>query len=188
MPDQRAKIQESLPDLSLVIGGARSGKSALAERLVLGSGRAPVYVATAELRADAEMAVRIAAHRARRAGHWRELEAPQDLAGALGTARPDEAVLIDCATLWLSNILLADADLAAETETLCAALNACPAPVVIVSSEVGAGIVPQNALARRFRDAQGLLNQRLAARAGLVVAVIAGLPLTLKGQLPAGLA
>lgn len=174
----------SLPALTLVIGGARSGKSAFAERLILGSRRPRRYIATAEAWDD-EMRARIAAHQRDRGGDWTTFEAPRDLAAALATARPEEAVLVDCATLWLTNHLLADHDLAAEAEALIAALATCPAPVVIVSNEIGWGIVPDNALARRFRDEQGRLNQRLAEVAGLVVTVIAGLPLTLKGTIPA---
>lgn len=173
----------SLPALSLVIGGARSGKSAFAEHLVTATARPRRYIATAEAWDD-EMRTRIARHQTDRGARWTTIEAPLDLAPALAAARPDEAVLIDCATLWLTNHLLADHDLDAETATLLAALAACAAPVVIVSNETGWGIVPDNALARRFRDAQGRLNQRLAAEAALVVTVIAGLPLALKGQLP----
>lgn len=173
----------SLPPLTLVVGGARSGKSAFAERLVVQSGRPRRYIATAEAW-DNEMRDRIALHRNDRGADWTTVEAPLDLATALAAARTEEAILVDCATLWLTNHLLADHDLVAETATLVAALVACPAPVVIVSNETGWGIVPENALARRFRDEQGRLNQRLAAEAELVVTVIAGLPLVLKGQLP----
>lgn len=170
-----------LPALTLVVGGARSGKSAFAERLVTASARPRRYIATAEAWDD-EMRDRIARHRRERGADWLTVEAPLDLAAALAAAQPDEAVLVDCATLWLSNQLLADHDLAAESADLCAALGGCAAPVVIVSNEVGWGIVPDNALSRRFRDAQGRLNQRLAAEADLVVTVIAGLPLVLKGS------
>ncbi len=173
----------SLPPLTLVVGGARSGKSAFAERLILGSARPRRYIATAEAWDD-EMRDRIARHRKDRGTGWTTVEAPLDLAGALSGASDAEAVLVDCATLWLTNHLLADHDLSAESAGLLAALAACPAPVVIVSNETGWGIVPENALARRFRDEQGRLNQRLAARAGLVVTVIAGLPMVLKGALP----
>jgi adenosylcobinamide kinase/adenosylcobinamide-phosphate guanylyltransferase len=167
----------------LVIGGARSGKSAFAERLVTASDRPRRYIATAEAWDD-EMRDRIAQHRRDRGAAWTTVEAPLDLAAALARAQDEEAVLIDCATLWLTNHLLADHDLRAETSTLVTALAACRAPVVIVSNETGWGIVPDNALARRFRDEQGRLNQRLAQEAGLVVTVIAGLPMVLKGQLP----
>lgn len=173
----------TLPRLSLVLGGARSGKSAFAEGLVSRSGRARRYIATAEAWDD-EMRDRIAQHRRDRVGGWTTVEAPLDLTAALASAEGSEAVLVDCATLWLTNHLLADHDLAAETDRLVAALSGCPAPVVIVSNETGWGIVPENALARRFRDAQGRLNQRLAQEAALVVAVMAGLPMVLKGRLP----
>ncbi len=174
----------SLPALTLVVGGARSGKSAFAERLVTATARPRRYIATAEAWDD-EMRDRIARHRADRGPGWLTIDAPLDLCTALAQARPEEAVLVDCATLWLTNHLLAEHDLPAETDRLTAALAACPAPVVVVSNEVGMGIVPDNALARRFRDAQGRLNQRLAAEAALVVTVMAGLPLPLKGTLPA---
>ena len=173
----------SLPPLTLVIGGARSGKSAFAEQLITGSGRPRRYIATAEAW-DEEMRDRITRHRQDRGTGWITVEAPLDLAAALAGARPEEAVLVDCATLWLTNHLLAEHDLAAETTGLLAALTTCPAPIVIVSNETGWGIVPENALARRFRDEQGRLNQRLAAASALVVTVIAGLPMVLKGQLP----
>jgi len=176
-------VTGSLPPLTLVVGGARSGKSAFAEGLVTASGRARRYIATAEAWDD-EMRDRIARHQSDRGPAWTTIEAPLDLAAALAGARSDEAVLVDCATLWLTNHLLAEHDLAAETAGLLAALAASPAPVVIVSNETGWGIVPENALARRFRDEQGRLNQRLAAVSGLVVTVIAGLPMVLKGRLP----
>ena len=158
----------------------------MAERLVRLTARPRRYVATAEAWDD-EMRDRIARHRADRGGDWITAEAPLDLCGALAAARAEEVVLVDCATLWLTNHLLADHDLEAEAAALMAALAACPAPVVVVSNEVGWSIVPENALARAFRDAQGRLNQRLAGPAGLVVAVMAGLPLALKGGLPEGL-
>ncbi|KAF0116315.1 MAG: adenosylcobinamide kinase / adenosylcobinamide-phosphate guanylyltransferase [Rhodobacteraceae bacterium] len=173
----------SLPPLTLVIGGARSGKSAFAEGLVTGSGRARRYIATANAWDD-EMRARIAQHRRDRGEAWLTVEAPLDVPAALAVASPDEVVLVDCATLWLTNHLLAEHDLVAEGDALIKALGLSNAPVVIVSNEVGGGIVPENALARRFRDEQGRLNQRLAAKAALVVTVIAGLPLVLKGQLP----
>lgn len=173
----------SLPPLTLVVGGARSGKSAFAERLITATGRPRRYIATADAWDD-EMRDRIARHRLDRGAAWTTVEAPLDLAAALSRAPADEAILVDCATLWLTNHLLADHDLSAEAQHLLLALAGCKAPVVIVSNETGWGIVPENALARRFRDEQGRLNQRLAADAGLVVTVIAGLPLVLKGQLP----
>ncbi len=185
-------------ELALVIGGARSGKSAFAERLVrhAAGSLAPVYLATAgDPAGDAEMAARIAAHRAARGPGWITREAGADVAPALAAVAPGQPVLLDCATLWLGAVLLAGPDggmaeagaLAAAEARLFAALEGCAGPVTVVSNEVGQGIVPENALARRFRDAQGRLNQNLAARAGLVVTVIAGLPLVLKGRLPEGL-
>lgn len=174
---------KDLPPLTLVTGGARSGKSRFAEALVTASGRPRRYIATAEAWDD-EMRDRIAQHRAGRGNGWLTVEAPHDLPDALSKARAGEAVLVDCTTLWLTNRMLAGADLAAEALRLETALSGCAAPVVVVSNEVGWGIVPENALARAFRDEQGRLNQRLAAQAGLVVAVIAGLPLVLKGALP----
>jgi len=170
-----------------VLGGARSGKSAFAETLVSAAGRHRIYIATAEAWDD-EMRDRIAAHRDSRGGGWETREAPLDLAGSLAAVPANAAVLVDCATLWLTNHLLADHDLQVESDRLLAALAACAAPVVIVSNEVGWGIVPDNALARSFRDAQGRLNQRLAAQADLVVGVMAGLPMVLKGSLPGTMA
>jgi adenosylcobinamide kinase/adenosylcobinamide-phosphate guanylyltransferase len=176
-------VTGSLPALSLVIGGARSGKSTFAEGLVTATPRPRRYIATAEAWDD-EMRDRIARHRQDRGADWLTVEAPVDLAAALARAEPGEVVLVDCATLWLTNHMLADHDLNAKTGELLTALASCAAPVVMVSNETGWGIVPENALARRFRDEQGRLNQRLAAQAGLVVTVIAGLPMVLKGQLP----
>lgn len=172
-----------LPRLSLVIGGARSGKSAFAEKIVTSQGLDPIYLATAQAWDD-EMRARIDAHRARRDVRWRTIEAPLDLPDALLGLAPSQVALVDCATLWLSNVMLAERAVTDEVARLLDALARAPAPVVVVSNEVGWSIVPENALARAFRDAQGRLNQDLAERAGLVVAVMAGLPLALKGQLP----
>jgi adenosylcobinamide kinase/adenosylcobinamide-phosphate guanylyltransferase len=151
--------------------------------LITATGRRRVYIATAEAW-DEEMRERIATHRQDRGEGWETVDAPLDLAGALAAVPADAAVLVDCATLWLTNHMLAEHDLALETGRLLAALAACAAPVVVVSNEVGWGIVPDNALARRFRDAQGRLNQQMAAQADLVVGVMAGLPFALKGRLP----
>jgi adenosylcobinamide kinase/adenosylcobinamide-phosphate guanylyltransferase len=137
-------------------------------------------LATAEVR-DEEMAERIAFHQQRRAAGWQTIEAPHDLAGALGAAPAEAAVLIDCLTLWLSNRMLADIDVDAEMARFEEALDRRAGMVVLVSNEVGFGIVPDNALARRFRDLQGRLNQRIAARADRVALVVAGLPLIVKG-------
>ncbi len=176
-----------LPKLTLVIGGAASGKSAFAERLVTQTARPRRYIATAQV-LDAEMQARADRHRARRDTGWTTVEAPLDTAAALHDTTRDEIVLLDCATLWLTNQMLSGNHPATETARLLRALKTAPAPVVVVSNEVGSGIVPENALSRRFRDEQGRLNQRLAAQAGLVVTVIAGLPLVLKGVLPEGAA
>ena len=137
------------------------------------------YVATAEA-LDAEMAARIGVHRARRGPQWRNFEAPRDLSAALASCRT-MPVLIDCLTLWLSNWMLAEADIEAGIAELESALAAHPAPVVMVANEVGSGIVPEYPLGRRFRDMQGILNQRIAALSDRVVLVVAGLPLVLKG-------
>ena len=177
----------SLPALTLVVGGARSGKSRFAESLAVGSGRPRRYVATAQA-FDDEMRARIERHLLDRGDDWETIEAPFDLAPPLRECKPEFTVLIDCATLWLSNNLLMGNDLPQICAELLEHLRACPAPVIVVTNEVGQGIVPDNALARAFRDAQGRLNQQLAAEAGLVVTVIAGLPLVLKGQLPQGVA
>jgi len=171
--------------VTLVLGGARSGKSALAERLLLQSAGAavPCYIATAEAWDD-EMRARIAQHRAARAGDgWVTREAPLDLAQAIADLPAEAPVLVDCLTLWLSNHLLNGSDLAAQSAMLIDALCGHHGPVVAVANEVGLGIVPENALARRFRDAAGRLNQDVAARADRVIFVAAGLPLALKGQL-----
>lgn len=178
---------ESLPQLSLVIGGARSGKSHLAEQLVSATGHPRIYIATAQAWDD-EMRARIAAHRTDRGPEWETVEAPRDLCGALAAVRAGSVVLVDCATLWLTNHMLGEGDLEGESVALLAAIAGCASPVVVVSNEVGWAIVPENALARRFRDAQGRLNQALASEAGLVIAVIAGLPLALKGKLPKSVA
>ncbi len=174
--------KNSLPALTLVTGGAKSGKSRFAEKLVIATDRTRFYIATAQVW-DAEMQAKIDAHRDDRGNGWHTIEAPRDIGAALAQVPPDAVVLLDCATMWLTNCMLTDADLGAEAEALFAALATCPAPVVVVTNELGWSIVPDTALARRFRDAQGRLNQQLAARADLVVAVIAGLPLVLKGTL-----
>jgi adenosylcobinamide kinase/adenosylcobinamide-phosphate guanylyltransferase len=171
----------TLVRMTLVLGGARSGKSAYAERLIsAAAGGTFVYIATAEP-GDDEMAERIAAHRARRGEGWRTVEAPIDLAEALREhARAASAVLVDCLTIWLSNLLFAARDVEADVAELMAALEEAKGPVVLVSNEVGLGIVPENALARAFRDHAGRLNQRVAEAADKVVLVTAGLPMTLK--------
>lgn len=171
----------STAKITLVLGGARSGKSRYAESVIAALSPPWAYVATAEA-GDAEMAERIAAHRARRGPNWQTIEAPHDLPTALRTSQ-GRPVLIDCLTLWLSNLLLADDNIEEETALLEQAVAACTAPVVLVANEVGYGIVPEHPLGRRFRDLQGVLNQRIAARADRVVLVVAGIPLAVKGTL-----
>jgi adenosylcobinamide kinase/adenosylcobinamide-phosphate guanylyltransferase len=165
--------------VTLVLGGARSGKSRYAEWLIATYPPPRIYVATAEAR-DNEMAERIAAHRARRDAGWQTVEAPHDLADALTAAPASAAVLVDCLTLWLSNLMEAGFDIDAQTASLQEALAGRAGPTVLVANEVGLGIVPDNALARRFRDLQGTLNQRLAAQAARVVMMVAGLPVAVK--------
>ncbi|SMR81586.1 adenosylcobinamide kinase /adenosylcobinamide-phosphate guanylyltransferase [Aliiroseovarius halocynthiae] len=175
----------TLPPLTLVLGGAASGKSDYAEQLVAATDRPMLYIATAQS-FDAEMDDKIALHQARRGAGWRTIEAPLNAADAFACAEESEVVLFDCATMWLSNQLFAESNLGDAEVALFSAISDCKAPVVIVSNEVGAGIVPENALARRFRQTQGELNQRIAQRADLVVTVMAGLPLALKGTMPSG--
>jgi adenosylcobinamide kinase / adenosylcobinamide-phosphate guanylyltransferase len=166
-------------NVTLVICGARSGTSRYAEKLIESEPAPWIYLATAEAR-DGEMERRIAEHRARRNRRWQTIEAPHDLAGALVALPPQSAVLIDCLTFWLSNRLLADADIDREIAGLERALASHDGAVVAVSNDVGSGIVPDNAVARRFRDLQGVLNQRIAAKAARVVLMVAGLPLAVK--------
>jgi adenosylcobinamide kinase/adenosylcobinamide-phosphate guanylyltransferase len=177
----------SLPPVSLVLGGARSGKSTHAEKLITGTlfGAAPhpaVYIATAQA-GDVEMATRIMAHRSRRGAHWTTIEEPLKLAEALASAGVHgHPVLVDCLTLWLANLMQASADLDEAADELVQALDGYGAPVVLVSNEVGLGIVPETPLGRTFRDAQGRLNMRMAERADRVILMTAGLPLTLKDR------
>lgn len=168
--------------VELILGGARSGKSALAERRALDSGLDVVYVATAAA-GDGEMAERIRHHRERRPAHWTTVEAQVGLADALAREALDERLLVvDCLTLWLGNLLDDAEALAAERDALLACLPRLAGRVVLVSNEVGLGIVPDNPLARRFRDEAGRLNQAVAAACDRVTFVAAGLPLTLKGD------
>lgn len=163
----------------LVTGGARSGKSARAESRARGFPGQPVYIATAEA-LDAEMSERIARHRARRGSEWIERETPLALVEALDETDGGGARLVDCLTLWLSNLMHANRDWAQEASRLAKALGNQRSPVVLVSNEVGSGIVPDNALARAFRDAAGLMNQTIAKAADEVELVVAGLPMRLK--------
>jgi adenosylcobinamide kinase / adenosylcobinamide-phosphate guanylyltransferase len=171
---------------TLILGGARSGKSALAERLAHESGKEVVYIATAQA-LDGEMAERIAHHRARRPVQWLSVEEPLALAAALREyAAPGRLLLVDCLTLWLSNALGIDegAHFAAEHLALLEAVNASQHDIVMVSNEVGLGITPLGELTRRFVDEAGRLHQSLAATCERVVFVVAGLPLVMKGTLP----
>ncbi len=165
--------------ISLILGGARSGKSAFAEKLIRALPAPWIYCATAQA-LDDEMRDRIAHHRARRAEGWITLETPLSLAEAV--AAHTHPVLVDCLTLWLTNIMLADRDVPAESAKLLAAVEASKAPVVFVSNEVGLGIVPDNKLAREFRDHAGRLNQDVAKIASHVVFMAAGLPMLLKDE------
>jgi len=170
-----------LPPITLVLGGARSGKSRYAERLVESAAGCGTYCATAEA-GDAEMAERIAAHRARRGAFWRTVEAPLELGPTIAAeAAPMRPILVDCLTLWLSNLLLAGWQPDREAGELCWTLRNAAGPVVLVANEVGMGLVPETLLGRTFRDAAGRLNQEIAALADRVVFVAAGLPLVLKG-------
>lgn len=167
---------------SLILGGARSGKSALAERLASECGLGVTYIATAEV-LDEEMAERIDRHRADRPAAWKTVEAPRALADTLAReAASDRVLIIDCLTLWLTNLMLADDTglMQRERAALLEVLPNLPGHVLLVSNEVGLGIVPDNALARRFRDEAGRLNQVVAALCDHVIFVAAGLPLTLK--------
>lgn len=170
---------------TLILGGARSGKSALAERLAMASGHEVVYIATAQAR-DAEMAARIAHHRSRRPGQWLGVEEPLALAAALKAhARPGRCVLVDCLTLWLSN-LLGDEDPSRfdrERNALLEVMPSLTGQVLLVSNEVGLGVVPLGELTRRFVDEAGRLHQALAGQCETVLFVAAGLPLALKGSL-----
>lgn len=170
--------------ITLVLGGARSGKSAFAETLAHDGGEQRVYVATAE-RVDDEMAARIETHRARRGTHWRTVEAPIELAETIRRESvPRACLLVDCLTVWLGNLMHRGHDVDAAREALLESLAAARGPVVLVANEVGLGIVPDNAMARAFRDHAGRLGQAVAAVAGRVYFVAAGIPMIMKGAPP----
>ncbi len=169
-----------LPQLTLVLGGARSGKSAYAEQLLTGIPGPWAYIATAEA-FDEEMHARIKHHKSRRGPGWVDHETPLDIADTLVNRTAEVPALVDCLTLWLSNLIHANQPIPEATDTLLAAVSTRIAPCVMVSNEVGLGIVPDNALARTFRDEAGRLNQKIGAVADKVIFVAAGLPLTLKG-------
>ena len=171
-----------LPRVTLVLGGARSGKSRYGEVLVEKAATHALYLATAEAR-DQEMAERILRHRARRGARWTTIEETVALMDRLRTeARGDRPILVDCLTLWLANLMEAGRDIEHETAALVAALPELRGPVIFIANEVGLGIVPENALARAFRDHAGRLNQMIAACADRVVFIAAGLPLILKDR------
>jgi adenosylcobinamide kinase/adenosylcobinamide-phosphate guanylyltransferase len=167
------------PRLTFILGGARSGKSAYAEKLIMAHPGPWHYIATAQP-FDDEMRARIATHQARRGGDWRTIEAPQFLPQAVRSTPPEAPLIIDCLAIWLSNRMFAQADLVADREALVAALLSRAAPTVVVSPEVGLSIVPENALARAFRDAAGLLHQDVAKVAAHVALVVAGYPVKVK--------
>ncbi|MDB5394323.1 MAG: cobinamide kinase / cobinamide phosphate guanyltransferase family protein [Rhodospirillales bacterium] len=167
-----------LPHLTLIIGGARSGKSRHAEQLMAGLPPPWIYIATGQA-FDDEMRERIAEHQRRRSDDWRTIEAPIDLAAALAQT-PELPVLVDCLTLWLTNLMLGEHDLPAAISALETTLGQRRAPTLLVSNEVGMGIVPEKPLGRRFRDEAGRLNQRMAAKAGCVLLMVAGIPMTVK--------
>jgi adenosylcobinamide kinase/adenosylcobinamide-phosphate guanylyltransferase len=170
--------------MSFVLGGAASGKSDFAEFLIKSrNAQRKIYVATAQA-FDDEMRQKIIEHRRKRGDGWLTREAPLNLAAALAEAEADDVVLLDSLTLWLGNHLVAGSDLETRVAEMLADLDRLPCPLVVVSDEVGQGIVPDNAMARQFRNAMGRMNRRLAERADLVVAVMAGLPTVLKGRLP----
>lgn len=177
------KMKKVLPSLTFVLGGAASGKSVASENLLINSGLRPVYVATSRI-FDDEMQAKIDMHLARRDASWTTHDAPKDVAAVLRNCVAGQAVLVDCATMWLTNVMLDGDDVIEAQSALLLALACCPAPVVVVSNEVGQGIVPENALARRFREAQGRLNIALAAQADCVFHVVAGLSHVLKGTHP----
>lgn len=164
----------------LVLGGARSGKSRFAEKLCADAAEQRIYIATGRA-GDEEMRARIEAHKARRGAGWKTVEAPLDPAGALRAHDGEAQVfLVECLTLWLNNLMHEGRDIAAETGILLETLAQLGAPVVLVANEVGLGIVPDNKLAREFRDSAGLLNQAIAGQADQVILMTAGLPLVLK--------
>lgn len=169
---------------TLVLGGARSGKSAYAQaraEAAAGDVGRPIMIVTAQA-FDDEMRARIARHRADRDDRWATREAPIDLVGAISSLEASDVAVVDCLTLWLSNQMAVDADIEAASTALVKAAASTPARLWLVSNEVGWGIVPDNALARQFRDQAGRLHQKLAAAADEAVLVVAGLPLTLKGR------
>lgn len=177
MPERET---QRLPPITLLVGGARSGKTGYGLRLAEQSGLSPVYVATGWA-GDDEMADRIARHRAERGGQWTTLEERLDIAALIAReARPERVLLVDCLTLWLSNLMGADRDPDTEARHLAGVLGSLAGPIILIANEVGLGLVPETPVGRRFRDAQGRLNQTMARTAQSVMFLAAGLPLTLK--------
>jgi adenosylcobinamide kinase/adenosylcobinamide-phosphate guanylyltransferase len=174
--------ESSRPAIHLVIGAARSGKSRYAESVAQDSGLTKLYLATARV-LDEEMAARVTRHKLDRGVGWFTVEEPIALAAAIANrAAPDRVILVDCLTLWLTNLMIEGEDIAGHVAALATALERARGPVVLVSNEVGGGIVPDNAMAREFRDLQGRLNQDMAALASHVTLVVAGIPLAIKGS------
>ncbi|MEM6306902.1 MAG: bifunctional adenosylcobinamide kinase/adenosylcobinamide-phosphate guanylyltransferase [Pseudomonadota bacterium] len=174
--------QKILPKAILVLGGAASGKSAYAENLCMASGLSRTYIATSQAWDD-EMRAKIVAHQAQRGPDWTTIEEPIDLTGAIAQVPQGHVCLVDCLTLWLTNIMLADHDIPHATDRLCTGIHEHPGPIIIVSNEVGQGITPDNKMAREFVNIQGRTNQRMAQICDGVVFVTAGIPQVLKGTL-----
>lgn len=173
-------ITQKIIGTTLILGGARSGKSAYAEQLALSANLHPVYIATAQPHDD-EMANRITIHQNRRGSEWTTIEQPLELCDALkDAAKASNIILVDCLTLWLSNLMMAKRNIEEETANLTALMPTLGAPVIFVSNEVGMGLVPETAIGREFRDHQGKLNQAVAKAADTVSFIAAGYPITLK--------
>ena len=170
--------------ITLILGGARSGKSAHGEMLALQDFSSPIYIFTAQAWDD-EMKSRIKTHKKRREGkNWKDIEAPIELGTAIkNNAISNNCILVDCLTLWLTNILLAGQDIDDAINELLLTIKACPGEIILISSEVGLGIVPENSIARRFRDLSGKLHQKLAMEAENVLLMVAGIPMVVKGKL-----
>ena len=175
----------TFPKLTLILGGAASGKSSFAERLVRHANRPRTYIATAQA-FDDDMRDKITQHQRDRGPDWQTIEAPIDVPEAISAAPPNGIILLDCLTLWLTNLMLAENGSNDPAEALISAASECKNPIVTVSNEVGHSVIPETSLGRQFQRAQGRLNAQVAAEADLVVMVTAGLPQVLKGTLPEG--
>lgn len=170
-----------MPIVNFIVGGAASGKSSFAEKLTRATQKPKIYIATLQP-FDTEMTDKVSQHRSDRGTDWTTIEAHLDIAGAVASAPQDHIILLDCVTLWLTNVILAEMDVDVAIDSLLQTVAGAPCDMVIVSNEVGMGIVPDNALSRKFRNAQGKVNRLLAEQADTVLTVIAGLPLALKGD------